>query len=72
MTADKYKGFIKIVSNERYYTTMQIDLNPDGKTFSFVEKKGRFSPLKIPAFVTQEMLELVKAEVYNDPLFSKP
>ena len=69
LNTDKPRGFLKLVYKERFYPILQIDSIDGGKTFFFVEKKGRFSPLKPPAYVTQDLLDIVKADVLKDPLF---
>ena len=69
LNTDKPRGFLKIVHKERFYPILQIDSIDGGKTFFFAEKKGRFSPLKPPSYITQELIDAVKADVLKDPLF---
>ena len=69
LQTDKPRGVLKLVCDGRFYPIFTIDSDNGGQTFRFVERRGRFSPIRIPPFVTADSIELVKKECLSDPLF---
>ena len=69
LSTDRARGLLQLVYKKRYFPILQIQTENEGRSYTFVERRGRWSIFKLPDFVTEEMLAKVKAEACTNELF---